>query len=88
MKLLMRADTHVSLSVPAEEPKAKVCLSQVTDTVLFYTRYSLEKRCKFCSFETYANFPEKSENFMKSCVHPTEIFLPHCSNYRSLKKCV
>ena len=28
MKILMRADTHVSFSVPAEEPKAKCTNSQ------------------------------------------------------------
>lgn len=29
MKILMRADTHVSFVVPAEEPKAKCTFSQV-----------------------------------------------------------
>lgn len=28
MKILMRADTHVSFSVPAEEPRAKCTASQ------------------------------------------------------------
>lgn len=33
MKILMRADTHVSFSVPAEEPKAKCTNSQVSHKI-------------------------------------------------------
>lgn len=35
VKLLMRADTHVSFTVPAEEPVAKCTFSQVYSFILF-----------------------------------------------------
>lgn len=38
MKILMRADTHVSLAVPAEDPVAKCTFSQVNilKTIFIY----------------------------------------------------
>lgn len=39
MKILMRADTHVSFSVPAEDPVAKCTVSQVNQTRWFHYYY-------------------------------------------------
>lgn len=37
MKILMRADTHVSFSVPAEEPRAKCTGSQAIKDPMIVT---------------------------------------------------
>lgn len=47
MKILMRADTHVSFSVPAEEPKAKCTFSQVTEFFISSKHYLLLIKVNF-----------------------------------------
>jgi facilitated trehalose transporter len=47
VKILMRADTHVSFSfVPAEEPKAKCTTSQAMRSLLQYKSLMILTKCK------------------------------------------
>lgn len=61
MKLLMRADTHVSFALPVDEPKAKCTFSQVI--VDFFLIYYFENNFDFL-LSKYS-FSEKNNNFFK-----------------------
>lgn len=48
VKILMRADTHVSFSIPAEEPKAKCTNSQANFQLLFYLIFFIKSNKFYC----------------------------------------
>lgn len=62
MKLLMRADTHVSFALPVDEPKAKCTFSQVI--VDFFLIYYFENNFDFL-LSKYSFSEKKTIIFLK-----------------------